>query len=152
VVEVQGDVQSPGIYLFDGEVDALEAIAAAGGSCGECADAAAASGISTRLHSGERLRVVCPSQGRLQILYAPMDAAARLTLGQKLDLNEASAAELCLVPGMHAQTAQAIVDRRRSKAWRSLVELREISGVGPKTIAKWADYFEVRTTAAIPYH
>jgi DNA uptake protein ComE-like DNA-binding protein len=88
----------------------------------------------------------------MQILQEPMDAAARLTLGQKLDLNEAGVAELCLVPGMPAQIAQAIVERRRSKVWRSLDELREISGVGPKTVANWAHYLEARTAAPMTYH
>jgi DNA uptake protein ComE-like DNA-binding protein len=76
-----------------------------------------------------------------------MEASVRLTLGEKLDLNQASAEELCLVPGMQPVMATAIVTRRSRQPWDDLQELVEISGVGPRTLEKWGNYLEVRGTA-----
>lgn len=69
-----------------------------------------------------------------------MPAAPRLTLGEKLDVNRASADELMLVPQMKVDAAAAIVNRRRQSCWRSLAELEKIPGVGPKTVERWQLY------------
>jgi competence protein ComEA len=145
VVEVQGDVQSAGVYLLHSPATVAEAVVVAGG-CRSGYRVAATEPMSVlQLNNGERLHVSCPAQGPLEVRREAMDAAARLTLGAKLDLNEASAEELCLVPGMQTHVAETIVARRRDRKWRALNELGEISGVGPKTLQRWGSYLEVRS-------
>jgi DNA uptake protein ComE-like DNA-binding protein len=150
VVEVQGDVQSAGVYLLLAPATAREAIAAAGGCRSGYRPILADPWSEQRLASGARLHITCPPQGPLQIRQEPMDAAARLTLGDKLDLNQASTAELCLVPGMQTPMAEAIVARRHTRPWQDLPDLLEISGVGPKTLEKWASYLEARSASPLP--
>jgi DNA uptake protein ComE-like DNA-binding protein len=72
-----------------------------------------------------------------------MPAAARLTLGEKLNVNTSSEEELMLVPQMRAGFAAAIANRRPKSGWESLDDLEEIPGVGPKTVEKWRNYLEV---------
>ena len=74
-----------------------------------------------------------------------MDAAARLTLGIALDIDRASEQELLNVPGMKPEWARYIALRREKAPWRTLEELEEISGVGPKTVEKWREYLTVGT-------
>jgi competence protein ComEA len=150
VVEVQGDVRSAGVYLLNAPATARQAFDAAGGCRSGYRVTVAEPWSDQHLASGERLDITCPPQGPLQIRQEPMDAAARLTLGDKLDLNQASTAELCLVPGMQIQMAEAIVARRRTGRWQNLPDLLEISGVGPKTVEKWASYLEARSTGPAP--
>ena len=96
------------------------------------------------VQSGQRIRVTHrnpPDSPEIELEL--IDAAARLTLGLKLDPNEASAEELCLIPQMKPEIASQIVMRRAKKPWRELQELQEITGVGPRTLEKWKEYLEV---------
>jgi competence protein ComEA len=55
--------------------------------------------------------------------------------GPALDLNRASRAELRLLPGVGDAMAQRIVDhRQRNGSFRSVDDLRQVSGFGPKTL------------------
>ncbi|MSQ94481.1 MAG: helix-hairpin-helix domain-containing protein [Gemmataceae bacterium] len=52
-----------------------------------------------------------------------------------LDLNLATRAELHLLPGLGDALAQRVVDhRQRIGAFKSVKELRQVSGIGPKTL------------------
>ena len=62
----------------------------------------------------------------------PLSAAQRLTIGARLDVNQASAEDLALLPGVGPQLAKAIVDeRQRRGGFKSLDELDAVPGVGP---------------------
>jgi competence protein ComEA len=55
--------------------------------------------------------------------------------GAALDLNRATRAELRLLPGVGDSLAQRIVDhRQRNGSFRSVDDLRQVSGFGPKTL------------------
>src|SRR5579883_2881961 len=52
-----------------------------------------------------------------------------------LDLNRATHAELRLLPGVGDSLAERIVDHRRQHgSFRKVDDLRQVSGVGPKTL------------------
>jgi DNA uptake protein ComE-like DNA-binding protein len=150
VIEVRGDVSHPGIFLLASPVTIISALAAAGGCGAGSTHALIEAETGQPLHSGQLLRVACSETDGVKLELAEMEAAARLTLGQKLDVNRASGEELCLVPGMHPASAQAIVTRRATRPWRELRELEELPGIGPKTVEKWQDYLEVGKAAASP--
>jgi DNA uptake protein ComE-like DNA-binding protein len=143
VVGVAGDIKRPGIYMLEGPaVTVSQAVETAGGlrnrpSMGGLQDFAL-----QEMHNGQMVRVASSGQGPVQIRVETMPAAARLTLGEKLDVNIASEEELMLVPQMKAGFAAAVVNRRSKLAWQNLEELEEIPGVGPKTVAKWRNYLE----------
>ncbi len=62
---------------------------------------------------------------------APLPAAKALTLGQKLDLNRASAEDLARVPGVGEELARVIVAaRERDGGFRSWDEVDDVPGVG----------------------
>jgi DNA uptake protein ComE-like DNA-binding protein len=84
----------------------------------------------------------------VEIRVGTMPAAARLTLGEKLNVNTATEEELLLVPQMKVGFAAAIFDRRNRHEWQRLDELEEISGIGPKTVEKWRNYLEVNKNSA----
>jgi DNA uptake protein ComE-like DNA-binding protein len=73
-----------------------------------------------------------------------MPAAARLVLGEKLDLNSVSQEDLLLIPGMRPNLAAAIVNRRGNEPWVALDDLQEVPGIGPGLVRKWKDHLEVR--------
>lgn len=63
---------------------------------------------------------------------APLPAGQALTVGQPLDLNSASAADLALLPGVGPELAKALVDeRQRLGRFTSWEQVDAVSGVGP---------------------
>lgn len=144
VVEVQGDVPQPGVYLIEGPRAAvLDALNAAGLSSNKIKEAAPADSLSEEVESGRRLHVERREAVSWSISQQTMGGAALLVIGRKLNINTASEEELCLVPFMKPALARAILDRRSIKPWESLNELVEISGIGPKTVEKWQQFLTV---------
>ena len=76
--------------------------------------------------------------GRLVATCAPEapevvpPAGQALVVGRRLDLNQATAAELTALPGVGPSLAQALVrDRERLGGFRSWEEVDAVPGVGP---------------------
>jgi competence protein ComEA len=66
-----------------------------------------------------------------------IEAAAAEPMGRALDLNRATKAELRLIPGIGDALAQRIIaHRQRIGAFRSVDELRQVAGIGPKTLER----------------
>jgi competence protein ComEA len=66
--------------------------------------------------------------------------------GPALDLNRATKAELRLLPGLGDALAQRIVDfRSRHGGFRSIDDLRQVFGIGPKTLDRIRPFLFVAT-------
>ncbi len=66
----------------------------------------------------------------------PIPGEQLLAVGYKIDLNRASAADLCALPGIGVHLAQAIVTRReRHGPFRKVNDLKSIPGIGPRILA-----------------
>lgn len=149
IIEILGDVKEPGVHFLEPTaphtaLTVRHAVEAAGGFS-RIPSAGMPPGTDKQaVQSGQRIRVTHQHPPDLpEIELELMDAAARLTLGMKLDPNEASVEELCLIPQMKPEIASQIVMRRAKKPWRELQELEEINGIGPRTLEKWKEYLEV---------
>ena len=56
---------------------------------------------------------------------------------QKIDLNSAALEDLMQIPRLSFKTAQSILEERNKRgSFRSLAELKSVSGVGPKILEK----------------
>jgi len=74
-------------------------------------------------------------------------AAERLELDARVELNAASAAELQLLPGIGPTLAERIVaDRDDVGPFASVEELQRVPGIGPKTVAGLAPHARVDGT------
>lgn len=136
IVEVRGEVRNPGAYLLEGSsATVAAALAAAGGIPAEQIREA-----SLPVRTGQVIHAARNASGGYDVRLEPMPAAARLALGRKLDLNEASEEDLLLVPGMKPEFAGEIVRRRRQAAWARVEDLAVLSGVGPAGVKRWRDY------------
>jgi competence protein ComEA len=76
---------------------------------------------------------------------APAPPGPAMTLGAKLNLNEATADDLLLVPGIGPTLAKALVtaraERRRFGSWE---EVDAVSGVGPAKLEALKQWTELR--------
>ncbi len=65
----------------------------------------------------------------------------------KIDLNTATAAELCEIEGLGEVFADRIVAYRETNgAFRSVDDLLDIEGIGEKRLAQWRLYLTVKST------
>ena len=143
-MDIQGDVNHPGVYvLTDKSATVLHAIKAAGGFSRGKTDGIRSTVLQQTLRTGTLVNLRRNSAGEFEVRVQPASGKLRLIIGQKLDPNRASRDELMLIPSMKREFADIIVEHRHTKPWQTLEELREIPGVGPKTLQKWAKYLEI---------
>lgn len=91
---------------------------------------ACAAPSSLRGAPDEPARLACDGQ-------TPASGRHALLLGQPVDLNRASVADLAALPGIGERTAQRIVDDREAKGpFRTVDELDRVRGIGPRTVEK----------------
>ncbi len=128
LIEVTGDVPSPGTYPVDPPT-IHGAIRAAGGEPGDRADGPVPHGHRV-LVTPDHARVLRPSDPVL--------------VGLPIDPNTAAAHELAAIPGIDGDLAAAIVaDRERSGGFRDLDDLQRVSGIGGYTVEQLAPFVEL---------
>ncbi len=138
VVEVSGEVRKPGIYIFQAPPALAEAIEKAGGT-----KEAVQLGIqgSEPLETGTLITVAQESR----ITLGRMAANKLLVFSIPLDLNRATAGDLCLVPGVGESLAREIAAyRERRRGFRSVDELKNVKGIGEKKYEGFKRYFVVK--------
>jgi competence protein ComEA len=69
--------------------------------------------------------------------------AGRTRADGVVNLNQASAEELELLPGIGPGKARAIVEHRRTHPFRKIEEIVKVKGIGRKTFAKLRQYIAV---------
>ena len=60
-------------------------------------------------------------------------------MGQKVNINTASQAELEALPGVGPKLAQQIIQARQQKPFTSVEDLDKVPGVGPSLLEKLKD-------------
>jgi len=130
-VEISGEVRYPGIHLFKNAPTLEDVIKKAEG----LKEIASFNGrLSSRsLEAGTLVTIVKENPRQMKVILGRMEAKKLLVFSLPLDLNQATAEDLCLIPGIGESLAQEMIAyRRRRGAFRSLDELKEVKGVGEK--------------------
>ena len=86
------------------------------------------------------------SENSPKVVYSASleEVAAEANEPLLVDINTADAEELDELPEVGPSTAQEIVDHRQSNGlFRTVDELEEVSGIGPKTLEKIKPFAEV---------
>ena len=134
-VHVGGAVVEPGVRELAEGARVQDAVDAAGDALN----------LARVLADGEQ--IVVPSQEEAVLEPgAAVDGgdagsrAAASPTGGKIDLNRATAAELDALPGVGPSTAEKIVaDREANGPFRTVEDLKRVSGIGDKKFADLAD-------------
>ena len=153
VIQIVGEVRSPGVYELEDSDRVLDAIEAAGG----VTEAAAIEGVNLAATVKDGSRIVVPAIATTPVttteggaIRIPINegtiqdgAAASLSIssplpeapGIPIDLNTATTEQLKSLPGIGDTRANQIVGFRTSIGGFSTIEqLLEISGIGTKTL------------------
>jgi competence protein ComEA len=149
-VQVVGAVKRPGVYVFGDKALVKDAIAAAGGAT-EDADVA---GLDLQAVLRDGTQLVVPAKGfSAQGIYAigghaPARAASPPSARTKeelapgsISINQADASELDRLPGVGPAIAQRIIDHRSQRGpFRTIDDLQQVKGIGPKKMAQIRPY------------
>lgn len=121
VVDVKGDVLTPGLVTLPAGSRVADAIAAAGGVI--------PSANVTSLNLAERL-----SDG--QMIFVGNTQSLELSSDSRININLATETELDSLPGVGPVMAGRIIAWRESnQRFHSIEELQEVPGIGPKVFA-----------------
>ncbi|MBW4041528.1 MAG: ComEA family DNA-binding protein [Acidobacteria bacterium] len=134
LVHVSGAVRSPGLVSLPAGARVVDAVTAAGGAT----TAAEQSGINLAARVVDGQLIVVPTRGA-----APSSAAAdggRATATGPMSLSSATAAQLETLPQIGpALAARIIAYRDAHGGFRSVDDLGQVGGIGPKTLAGLRD-------------
>jgi competence protein ComEA len=121
VVDIKGDVLTPGLVTLPAGARVADAIAAAGG--------VTPSADVTGINLAERL-----SDG--QMIFIGNAQSMQLSSDSRINLNLATEADLDSLPGVGPVMAGRIIAWRESnQRFHSIEELQEVPGIGPKVFA-----------------
>lgn len=137
-IHLAGEIKKPGVYLLPAGSRLFEAIALAGGFSAR-ADQSSVN-LVRPIMDGEQILVLGKTvgvtngvTGGASSLTGPIGAGGR---SAKINLNQATVAQLDTLPGIGPAIAQRIVDWRTANGpFRSLSDLTKISGIGEKLVS-----------------
>jgi competence protein ComEA len=134
VVHVAGMVAVPGVYELPDGSRVKDAIAAAGGAAaGADIDAL---NLAALVQDGQKIVVPKPGES--------VDTKSGTSVGGKVNLNQASQAELEELPSVGPVLAGRIIQFRQSKGgFRSVRDLLQVEGFGPKKFEALKDLVTV---------
>lgn len=132
-VHVGGEVVTPGLYKLEDGARINDAIQAAGGFT-ENANKDSLN-LAKILEDGEQL--VIPSKSGTS---AEGGGASSSTNNGKVNINTADLATLQTLSGVGPATAQKIIDFRTANGkFKSIEDIKKVSGIGDKTFEKFKD-------------
>lgn len=137
MVHVAGKVRDPGVFTLPGGARVADAVKAAGGARG--GSATGTLNLARRLVDGEQILVgvAAPPGAVMSSSSSSSSSASPLAPDQLMDLNTATTDQLEQLPGVGEVLAGRIAEFRDTRGgFRSVDQLKEVTGIGP---AKFAD-------------
>lgn len=122
LVDVQGEVERPGVVVLSSGSRVIDAIAAAGGFTEDAVTESM--NLAREVHDGEQL--IVPSEGEESAVDSGVSADGLI------NINRASAEELQQLPRVGPATAATIIAYREEHGpFTSVDQLQDVSGIGP---------------------
>jgi competence protein ComEA len=141
MADIKGAVVNPGVYEFQDGSRVIDLIELAGGLAKD-ADSAT---INFAMHVKDEMVIYVPRIGE------QVEAAVNIQTGQPtsgkaaVNLNTAEASELETLPGIGPAKAEAIIEHRETNGpYKSIEDLKLISGIGDKTFDKLKELISVK--------
>ena len=144
VIQVSGKVRSPGLYSFDQPVTVGLVVARAGGLLSPLKPPSDTGWYRQQVDHARHVHIFSDADGTTRLRLGWMAVPGRIVLGVPLDVNQASEAELALVPGITQPMAERIVaQRNRQGRFSRLAELGSVKGIGPVKLRRLRQYLTV---------
>ncbi|UYZ20835.1 helix-hairpin-helix domain-containing protein [Mesobacillus jeotgali] len=139
MADIKGAVVNPGVYEINEGGRVIDLIELAGG-LQQDADTAA---INFALYVHDEMAIYVPRIGEEVKAALPAELGESAGKGT-VNLNSAESSELQTLPGIGPAKADAIIKHRETNGpFKSIEDLKEISGIGDKTFEKLKDLISV---------
>ncbi|WP_423407461.1 helix-hairpin-helix domain-containing protein [Heyndrickxia sp. MSNUG] len=141
MADIKGAVIKPGVYEIEADDRVIDLIELAGGLT---KDAEAAS-INFAMHVSDEMVIYVPRKGESKEGNVPLQSGQQTQDKQKVNLNTAAASELETLPGIGPSKAEAIIENRETNGpYKTIEDLKNISGIGDKTFEKLKELISVK--------
>ena len=144
VIDISGEVNSPGVYTLPHGSRILDAIEAAGGLTDNCD----INYINRAELLYDEMKIYIPSYDDINNNTVPSGLfrdSTNKTSDNLININTANSEELQKIPGIGPSTAGKIIDYRNMNGkFSSIEELINISGIGNKTLERMKGYITAR--------
>jgi competence protein ComEA len=135
VVEVRGDVLSPGVYRLPQDARLADLLSAAGGTTGD-ADLAPHN-LARRLNDAEVVIIDRAGLATPIVSGTDTEMTAPISISARININTATATQLETLQGIGPALAQRIIDdRTHNGPYRDVAELTRVSGISEKLLAE----------------
>ncbi len=140
LVHVAGAVGTPGVVELEEGARIKDAIEAAGGLL----DTADIRTINLAAEVADGSKVYIPKIGEeVSVGSSSSNTSNTQSLDGKVNVNTASREELMKLPGVGSSTADAIIAERKKGKFKSIQDLKRISGIGDKKFEKLEPHIRV---------
>ena len=138
-VDISGCITNPGVYEMDHETRINDLVEKAGGLCKE-ADIESIN-LSQKLEDEMKIHVykVGENSSKLEETTPRSTKAA----SNKVNINKADLSELTTLPGIGKTRAEEIISYRNTNKFKSIEDIKNISGIGEKTFEKLKDKISI---------
>ena len=138
VIDIKGAVKKPGVYELDVGARVKDAVLLAGGLTTDAEESTL--NLAEQIHDQQMIYV--PNQEEVQ--EQPTNNEGTSQELAKININMADSMELQQLSGIGAAKAQAIIDYREENGkFQSIEALKEVSGIGEKTLERLREYLTI---------
>ena len=139
-IYICGAVNNPGVYSVISGTILNEAIEKAGGFTKD----AAVSSLNLVFEINANMSFYIPTVKEVEDDRSSGDEQGNVTkTGGKVNINTADQATLQTLPGIGAVTAQAIIDYRSKNPFKTVNDLKKVSGIGDAKFERVKEYITV---------
>lgn len=141
-VDVEGEINNPGVYEADKKTRVFQIINKAGGFT-EQADPSLINQAEI-VEDGELIRVPAKGEADAASAASSSDGTASASSSDLVNINTADASKLQEIPGVGPSIAEKIVEYRTSNGrFRKIEDIKNVSGIGEKTFDKMKSHLTV---------
>ena len=146
-VHITGEVKAPGLYELPQGARLSEAVNAAGGFTDNANDSSV--NLARVLSDGEQVSVASKNSsnintGDVDSSVSEISPNSSNSAPNKININTASAEELMTLDGIGEATAEKIITYRQEQgSFKSIDEIKEVSGIGDKKYEAIKDFITV---------
>ena len=134
-VDIKGEIVNPGVYEVSLEDRVIDVINKAGG----LTENANTSNINLSKKVADELVIIIYSKEQINN-DNPYEIQETTTNSNLISLNNATVDELMSLPGIGQAKASAIIKYRENNAFKSIEDIKNVSGIGDSVFEKIKDY------------
>ncbi len=138
-VDISGCITNPGVYEMEHDARMNDLVEKAGGLCKE----ADIEGINLSQKLEDEMKIHVYKVGENSSKLEETTPRSTKAASNKVNINKADLSELTTLPGIGKTRAEEIISYRNTNKFKSIEDIKNISGIGEKTFEKLKDKISI---------